>query len=367
MKSFTERRAWVVGAISIVLLALGVTIAFSVNRFEALRGVYKLSADLRDAAGLQPGNEVRLAGVKVGTVKQITLTPRAARVEMEVQDDLQIPVETRLEVKLKTLLGQKFIELQFPRSYLASVDGRDDLTGVTAGYFDEGDVIPLSQTKIPFEIYQAANEGTAVLADIDKRAVRRMLDVLTGVVGDSKEELRAAFSGINRAGRVLSTKNEDIGELLANLEDVSATLSGGRGDIGNILQRSSRVLETLAERRKTIGTLLAATDDLSKNLAVLLETAGQPIEEGTEDLSTLVLMLNQELDTIAAILDELPRAQEMFARPLAFGRFVETHVCAVTTEDTCVPYGTPTNPGFPAHGTQPESASSPALRNAVGP
>ena len=357
MKSFTERRAWLVGAISIVLISFLVTLAFSVNRFEALRGVYRLEADLKDAAGLIPGNEVRLAGVKVGTVKTIELTDESARIVMEIQDDLQIPLETRLEVKLKTLLGQKFIELQFPRTYLTSVDSENDVPGVTAGFFEEGDIVPLEQTRIPYEIYQAANEGTAVLADIDKKAVRKMLDALTNVVGRSKEELRAALTGVNEAGKVLKGKNSEISRLLTNLEAVSGTLSDGRGDISNILQRSSRVLQTLAQRRETIGTLLAATNDLAENLALLLKTAGQPIEEGTADLNSLMLMLEEELDTIDVALDELPRAQEMFARPLAFGRFVEAHICAVTTEDTCVPNGTPTNPGLPARGTQPQSTS----------
>lgn len=366
MKSFTERRAWLVGAISIVLIALGVTLAFSVNKFEALRGVYRLSADLRDAAGLQPGNEVRVAGVKVGTVKEVELTDSAARVNMEIQDDLQIPVETRLEVKLKTLLGQKFIELRFPLAYVASIGEGSDRPPLTAGFYNEGDVIPQTQTKVPFEIYQAANEGTAVLADIDKKAVRKMLDAITKVVGQSKEELRTALSGVNDAGAVLSSKNSEITRLLANLEDVTGTLSSGRGDIGNILERGTVVLETLAKRRRTIGTLLAATNDLGENLALLLETARQPIEAGTADLNALMLVLQQEMDTIGAALDELPRAQEMFARPLQFGRFVEAHICAVTTEDTCVPSGTPTEPGFPAHGTQPQSTSSSSLR-ATGP
>jgi phospholipid/cholesterol/gamma-HCH transport system substrate-binding protein len=360
MKSFQERRSWLVGLISIILIAIGVTLAFSVNRFEALRGVYKLSADLKDAAGLQPGNEVRIAGVKVGTVKSLTLMDDAARVQMEIQDDIEIPVETRLEVKLKTLLGQKFIALQFPRSYLVSVD--DGGEGVTAGFFEPGSVIPLEQTKIPFEVYQAANEGTAVLAKIDKKAIRRMLDALTDVVGRSKEEFRAALTGVDRAGEVLSGKNEGISRLLRNLNDVSGTLAGGREDLGDILQRASVVLETLAERRQTIHTLLAATNDLTVNLAELIQTARRPIEAGTADLTGLMTVLQEELDTIELAIEELPVAQEMFARPLAFGRFVETHICAVTTEDTCVPEGTPTNPGLPAKGTQPETATASVVK-----
>src|SRR5687768_4622427 len=111
MISFRERRPAIVGIASIIVIALGLLGAFSINRFPALRGVYSISADLRDAAGLQSGNEVRVAGVKVGKVTAIELRPDAARIDMEIEDNVRIPVETNLEVKLKTLLGQKFVDL----------------------------------------------------------------------------------------------------------------------------------------------------------------------------------------------------------------------------------------------------------------
>src|SRR5919106_5693255 len=91
VRSFPERRPWLVGITSIALIAIGMGFAFSINRFEELRGVYSISADLEDAAGLQLGNEVRVAGVKVGRVTGVSLTARAARVEMEMANDIDIP------------------------------------------------------------------------------------------------------------------------------------------------------------------------------------------------------------------------------------------------------------------------------------
>jgi ribonuclease J len=119
--SFPERRPAVIGIVSILIIAAGTTLAFSVNRFQGLRGVYEVSADLTDAAGLQSGNEVRIAGVKVGRVTKVRLTDDAARVTMEIASDIRIPQETTLEVKLKTLLGQKFINLRFPKAYRGRV------------------------------------------------------------------------------------------------------------------------------------------------------------------------------------------------------------------------------------------------------
>ncbi|MGH2754279.1 MAG: MCE family protein [Actinomycetota bacterium] len=353
MRSFRERRPALVGAISMVLLGIAVAFAFSLNRFEGLRGVYSISADVRDAAGVQSGNEVRLAGVRVGQVTGVSLEPDAARIEMEISRDIELPVETRLEVKLKTLLGQKFIDLQMPRSIVAARVAGQDPRAASEGFLEDGDVIPISQTKIPFDIYQAANEGTEVLEQVDKKSLRSLLNVLAGTFERSGDELRNALVGIDDVGEVLSGKSVEIGRLLRNLNKVSGTLAVTGPDIEGILENSAEVLGELAERRETISSLLAATNDLGRNLGTLVQVARGSIQLGVRDLNSLLLSAEAELDDIERSLERLGTAQQMFAQPGSFGRFVEGNACAVTSEDTCVPDGSPEKPGLPIHNVQP--------------
>lgn len=351
--SFTERRPWVIGLVSIAVLVAGTSLAFSINRFQGLRGVYAIGANLEDAAGLQPGNEVRIAGVKVGRVTKVALTPEAARVTMEIASDVEIPVETELEVKLKTLLGQKFIDLNFPKAFLRAAS-EGDADGATAGFLANGDVIPLDQTAIPFEVYQAAREGTAVLEGIDKASLRKMLRVLAGTVEISKEEIGDALIALDRAGDVLAPKSAGIGKLLKNLNAVSGTLARSDRDVSELLAGGADVLGVLAERRGETSALLAAADDLGRTLGLLLEVARGSLHSGAQDLDGILVVAESELDALEAAIRELGPAQKLFAQPLQFGRFTEGHVCAVTTEDTCVPRGYPENPGFPVKGTQPQ-------------
>lgn len=353
MRSFRELPAAVVGIISIVLIAAGLGAAFSVNHFQGLRGVYEISADLTDAAGLQPGNEVRVAGVKVGRLTEVTLTDDAARITLEVESDVKLPVETKVEIKLKTLLGQKFIDLRYPRGYVAAASGNGDPSGATSGYLEHGDVIPLSQTSVPFEMYQAANEGTAVLEDIDKKALRRMIDVLARTVTGSKEELGDALVALDEATKVLSPKSEDISALLRHSRDVTGTLAEGDQDLEGILSRGANVLETLADRRATISSLLDATNELTLDLGLLIRSARADVDLGVADLNSLLAAVEAETDSLDAALAEFGKSQEMFGRPLKFGRFIEGHACAVTTADTCVPNGSPTNPDIPSRNQQP--------------
>jgi phospholipid/cholesterol/gamma-HCH transport system substrate-binding protein len=353
VKSFRERRPWLVGIASILLVSAGVFLAFSVNKFDALRGVYRISADLEDAAGLQNGNEVRVAGIKVGRVTNIELTATAARVEMEIERDIRLPTETRLEVKLKTLLGQKFIELQIPRSFLTAASGNGDPTEATDGYLRNGDVIPKSQTRIPYEIYQAATEGTATLEQIDKQALRDLIDILARTAGASKEEIGPALEGLSKASRVIAKKGPEIERLLRNARKVTAALGASDQDIEGILSEATEVFGLLADRRATTSSLLAATNDLATNFGLLIQASRGSLQLGVADLNSVLASAEAELASIDAALEELGTAQEMFGRPATFGRFVEGHVCAITTEDTCVPEGSPEEPGVPIKGTQP--------------
>ena len=353
MRSVRELPPAVVGVISLVIICLGLGGAFSINHFQGLRGVYEVSADLRDAAGLQSGNEVRVAGVKVGRVVGISLTDEAARIRMEIDSSVKIPVETELEVKLKTLLGQKFIDLKYPRGYVAASSEGGNPAGATSGYLAAGDVIPMSQTKIPFEMYQASNEGTAVLEAIDKKALRRMIDVLARTVTGSKEELGDALVALDRATKVLTPKSKDISSLLRHSRDVTLTLAEEDADLEGILSRSANVLDTLAQRRQTLSSLLAATNDLTLDLGLLIRSARGDVNLGLADLNTILLSVEGETESLEAALAEFGTAQEMFGRPLTFGRFIEGHVCAVTTEDTCVPEGSPEDPRLPVRNTQP--------------
>ena len=353
MRSFREMPPMVVGLISIVVIAAGLGLAFSVNHFQGLRGVYEISADLEDAAGLQSGNEVRVAGVKVGRVTDITLTDHSARITMEVGSDVRLPQETRVEVKLKTLLGQKFVDLQYPKGYIAAASGNRNPSGATAGYLDHGDVIPIAQTKVPFEMYQAANEGTTALEEIDKQALRQMIAVLGRTVTGSKEELGDALVALDKASDVLEPKSKDISALLRHSRDVTLTLAEEDAELEGILSRGANVLGTLAERRQTLSSLLAATNDLSLDLGLLIRSARGDVNLGVADLNTLLAGLEAETASLDAALAEFGKAQEMFGRPLKFGRFIEGHVCAVTSADTCVPHGSPEDPGTPVRNTQP--------------
>lgn len=76
-------------------------------------GTYPLTASFRSIEGVTVGTDVRLAGVKVGTVTALALNPETFRADaiFSVQSDLQLPDDTAIAVASEGLLGGSFLEL----------------------------------------------------------------------------------------------------------------------------------------------------------------------------------------------------------------------------------------------------------------
>jgi phospholipid/cholesterol/gamma-HCH transport system substrate-binding protein len=271
---------------------------------------------------------------------------------MEIDKDVRLPNETRAVVKLKTLLGQKFIDLEMPSDYLDAAS-RGESTSATTGFLASGDVIPRSQTSVPYEIYQAANQGTSKLQKIDKASLRKVLELSAQTLGVSKDELRRALKTVNSATHVLAGKTPQIARLLTSAHKLSGTLAGSDQDISGILDHSAQLLDSIAQRRAELSTLLQATNHLGRDLGLLIRAARGNIHGGLLSLNSILALTKSRLGDIDAALAQLGTAQEMFGQQLNFGRFIEGNVCAVTSEDTCNAGGSPANPGLPIHGIQP--------------
>jgi len=100
---------------AVLALAAGflfyMTQATGVTRASA--GSYELTASFRSAEGISVGTDVRLAGVKVGTVTDLDLNPQTFRADtvFTLNDDIELPDDSSISVASEGLLGGSFVEL----------------------------------------------------------------------------------------------------------------------------------------------------------------------------------------------------------------------------------------------------------------
>jgi phospholipid/cholesterol/gamma-HCH transport system substrate-binding protein len=320
VKNFRERSPVVVGIISIIVLAALVTFAFYIDRIPALKQAYDIKAEFADAAGLSAENQVRVAGIKVGTVSDIQLAGDHVDVTMEIENHIQIPKDAFAEIKLATLLGTKFIDIE------AKGGGP---------FMEEGDLIPRERTAVPYEIYQASNQGTNVLEDLDGPALNKMLVELTDLTRVVKEEVGTALSGLNELGAGLNAKEKELRSLLEGADELTGTLSDEGDNIVRLIDASNEVLESLASKREQVQSLLEVTKQMAANLSDLIRDNRGRLDSILADLHKALLVLERNVKHVDMAMEYAGPSSRYFGSIWTQGRWGDIYSCALIFSGSC--------------------------------
>lgn len=100
---------------ALVLAAAGVFLVYATNTADvAVRGGYPLVAEFRKAEGLSIGSDVRVAGVKVGSVTRMRLNPETyfASVTFVVEPQVQVPEDSMAKIASGSLLGEAYLAVE---------------------------------------------------------------------------------------------------------------------------------------------------------------------------------------------------------------------------------------------------------------
>jgi phospholipid/cholesterol/gamma-HCH transport system substrate-binding protein len=320
VKNFRERSPMIVGMISILSIALATTFSFFIDRIPALKQAYVVQAEFKDASGVTAENQVRVAGIKVGTVTEVELATDRVLITMEIDNGIEIPNDSFAEIKLATLLGTKFVDLE--------AKGGEP-------FLEDGDLIPLERTTVPYEIYQASNQGTNVIEDLDGEALNDMLVELTKLTKISQEEIGQALEGLNELGAGLSEKDEDLRSLLSGANDLTDLLSDEGDEIVRLIDSSNAVLGSLAEKREEVQSLLAATNIMARDVTALVRDNRANLDSILGDLHRALVVLSQNVQHLDQALEYAGPSSRYFGSVFTQGPWGDIYTCAIILSETC--------------------------------
>ncbi len=320
VKNFRERSPIVVGIISILGIAAATTFAFFIDRIPALKQAYTISAEFKDAAGIVAENQVRVAGIKVGTVESVELATDRVLVTMEIDNGIEIPDDAFAEIKLATLLGTKFVDIEAKGG---------------APFLEDGDQIPLERTTVPYEIYQASNQGTNVLEDLDGELLNKMLVQLTRLIRVAEDEIGEALEGLNELGTGLSAKNDDLRSLLSGANDLTKLLSEEGDELVVLIDASNEVLGSLARQRAELQSLLATTNAMARDVADLLRDNRANVDSILRDLHRALVVLAQNVEHLDQAFEYAGPSTRYFASIFTQGRWGDIFTCALVFSGGC--------------------------------
>ncbi len=306
MTPFRERNQTVIGAIGIAAILTVLAASFNIDRIV---GGEEYRAEFSEAAGLAPNDEVRIAGVKVGKVLAVELAGDRVQVQFRV-NDAEMGNRTRADIRIKTVLGRKFLSL--------SPDGD--------GTLEQGSVIPLGRTSSPYDITQAFGDLSTTVQEIDDEQLAESFRVLADTFRDTPDEVRASLEGLSRLSRAIAARDEQLGALLERTRGVSQVLADRDQDLTAFLADSSLVLQEVQRRREAISRLLDTTTQLSEQLIALVRENRAELQPALERLRGVAQVLRKNQDNLDRSIERLAPFVRIFADNLGNGRWFDTFV-----------------------------------------
>jgi phospholipid/cholesterol/gamma-HCH transport system substrate-binding protein len=310
MKPFRERNPVLVGAASLVILAMVLVAALRADDLPIIGGGDTYHAMFTEAGGLKVNDEVRIAGVRVGKVNSIELDRDQVKVTFKVDDAAHFGADTRAAIKVKTILGSMFLALE----------------PAGGGQLDEDGTIPAERTSSPFDVVEAF-EGLASTSDqIDTDQLAESLTTLADLTRNTPDEFRGALSGLSRLSANVAAKDEQLNTLLVNLERVSTVLDERDQDIIALMEDSDVLFRALVARRDAVHELLVSTTTLSKELTTLIRQSREDLAPALAHLENVVAVLNKNEDNLDSSLRLMAPFYRVFANTLGTGPWFDTWI-----------------------------------------
>ncbi|MGP2437261.1 MCE family protein [Streptomyces sp. JW3] len=316
LKPVKERNPVTVALVGLVLLALLTVLAYHADRFSLTGGGTTYTADFTEAAGLDDGDEVRVAGVKVGEITGVALDGDRVKVTFEVED-AWIGDRTTAAIAIKTLLGDKYLAL--------------DPLG--AGEQDPGHRIPRTRTTSPYDVTQAFQDLSSTVDDIDTQRLAESFETISETFADSPPHVRQAATGLSDLSRSVSKRDRELAELLDGSAQLTQTLKDKKSSFETLIEDAGPLLGELQDRRDAITALLKGSRDLGAQLTGLVADNEKQLGPTLTALGRVTTVLERnstQLDRTLALVGPYYR---LLGNTVGSGRWFDSYLCGVVPRD----------------------------------
>lgn len=278
-KSFRDRNPVTLGLAGAVVVALLLVGSLELAKLSTA-GEAEYHARLSRAGALTPGEDVDVAGVKVGTVKGLTLVPSRSGtyVRLDFFLDHHVPMGSRtsLQVKVLSPLGQEYVQL----------------VPAGSGQLAPGATIPLSRTAVTPTLVDTLGRLGSTVGAIDTAQMSKALQVINSDLGGiAPGATKAVLSGLGRLSTVIDERQQELGQLVSAASQVMATVDAHKTQVLALVGQSNLILQVVEQRQTELAALLDSTTSLASHLSSIMTSK-------SADLATLL----RELNTVSGVL-----------------------------------------------------------------
>jgi phospholipid/cholesterol/gamma-HCH transport system substrate-binding protein len=329
MRPIKERNPVGVALAGLAILAVIVLATFYSADLPFIGAGTGYTAYFPEAAGLQPGNEVRIAGVTVGKVTGVALAGDKVAVSFRVKNEW-VGDRSTAAIDIKTVLGDKYLAL-------------DPLGGARQ---DPGTPIPLSRTSSPYDVTQAFSGIGQQLSKINTTQLAESLRTLSAAFATTPPYVRSALHGLADLSESVASKDKEVTRLLADAKKVTGTLAGQDARFGALLRNGNLLLAELQQRQDAIHDLLLDTQALATQLSGLVNDDQATLGPALQSLETVTTLLRTDQADLSQAMTLAGPYYRLLGNALGNGRWFDIYLCGLIPHSVA-----PAN--TPATGCQP--------------
>lgn len=298
-----------------ILVVLGL-VSFAIGGLRIFESTYELAVEVEDAAGLESGDPVRVAGVPVGSVTSVERLPETGtlRVEFQVDSRTELSEASTASVRLRTLLGKKYLHISDPG------------TGPTLA---AGQLIPVSQTEPATDVDTLLNAAEPTIERTDVDNINGILASVDRTLAGRGEQLREVFVDLADLASTFADRKVELSRLIESTNRLATVVDTRDAELRSVLDGMDLVLATLADRGGNLTSLVDQVRSLSDTVSPLIAGNRDEFTRFFEDVNQVSELLVRQKDRLDLALTQLPHLAERFHATTREGSWVNVYIVGV--------------------------------------
>lgn len=275
----------------------------------------KYHAMFTDASGVRAGDDVRVAGVRVGRVDAVSLDGDLARVTFSVDSAHPAHAETEVAIRYQNLIGQRYLSLDTPDAAVATEP------------LATGAVIGPDRTEPSFDVSALLNGFEPLFSVLRPEQVNSLSQSIIDALQGDEASLSALIAQTAVLAEDFAARDEVLGSLIVNLSDIVSTLAEREGEITTVIENTATLVSGLSARSAELSDSVATVGAMSGPLADLISDVGDDLGPTVVNFSSVADMLNSDSDRLRDSAEYLPVFLASFARITQNGSYINLYVC----------------------------------------
>ena len=277
-------------------------------------GSKQFKAEFSDATGVVKGDDVRIAGVKVGVVKDVEIVDRTrAMVTFNVDENTSITAATNAAIRYRNLVGQRYIAL------------RQEVGETTR--LTQGATIPVSKTSPALDLTVLFNGFKPLFQALSPSDLNKLSYEVVQVFQGEGGTLESLLQHTASVTSTLADRDEVISALIDNLNEVLDHLGDRDEQLSQLIVSFRQLVGGLKDDRRAILGSLDSISQLSVETAGLVSGIRPPLVEDIKQLRAFAGNLDKNKGELDRALQVLPIKLEKVGRTATYGSWFNFYLC----------------------------------------